>query len=30
MIETLLHFPVQGQRVTGTLCLPQGALPPWF
>ena len=28
MIETLLHFPVQGQRVTGTLCLPQGAPAP--
>jgi dienelactone hydrolase len=23
-----LHFPVQGQRVTGTLCLPQGAPAP--
>jgi hypothetical protein len=28
MIETLLHFAVQGQRVTGTLCLPQGAPAP--
>ncbi|OYZ88534.1 MAG: hypothetical protein B7Y00_04125 [Sphingomonadales bacterium 17-56-6] len=28
MIETLLHFPVQGQRVTGTLCLPQGGPAP--
>lgn len=28
MIETLLHFPVHGQRVTGTLCLPQGAPAP--
>lgn len=28
MIETLLHFPVAGQRVTGTLCLPRGAPAP--
>ena len=28
MIETLLHFPVQGQRVMGTLCLPQGGPAP--
>ena len=28
MIETLLHFSVQGQRVTGTLCLPQGGPAP--
>lgn len=28
MIETLLHFPVLGQRVTGTLCLPRGGPAP--
>lgn len=28
MIETLLHFTVNGQQVIGTLCLPSGAPAP--
>lgn len=28
MIETLVYFEVQGQRVVGTLCLPRGAPAP--
>ena len=28
MIETLVYFDVQGQRVTSTLCLPQGGPAP--
>jgi dipeptidyl aminopeptidase/acylaminoacyl peptidase len=28
MIETLVYFPVHGQRVVGTLCLPKGGPAP--